>query len=64
MDPPEPDATPTTFCAGSSGGLTLSYGMSLTYRDMGCDSTEDGMICRSLVSGHGFRLSRSDYEIF
>jgi hypothetical protein len=64
MDPTEPDATPTTFCAGSGDSPTLDYGMSLSYRDMGCDSTEDGMICRSLISGHGFRLSRSDYEIF
>lgn len=42
----------------------LAYGSSLTYHDMACDSTEDGVRCVSLTSGHGFQLSRSDYEVF
>jgi hypothetical protein len=42
----------------------LPYGSSLTYNDMACDSTEDGVRCASVTSGHGFRLSRSDYELF
>lgn len=42
----------------------LPDGSSLTYNDMACDSTEDGVRCESVTSGHGFRLSRSDYELF
>lgn len=42
----------------------LPYGHSITFGDMICESSEDGMTCRSLTSGHGFRLSRSDYELF
>lgn len=58
------DATPTTFCAGTGENPPLAYGASLTYRDMACDSTTVGMICRSLVTGRGFSLSASDYELF
>ena len=64
MDPHDPAAAAVSMCAGASEGRTLPYGSSLSYLDMGCDSTEDGMTCRSLVSGRGFRLSRSDYELF
>ncbi|WP_075123360.1 DUF6636 domain-containing protein, partial [Pseudomonas aeruginosa] len=64
VDASDPAALPVSFCAAAAGSEVLSYGTSLTYRDMACDSTEDGMICRSLVSGHGFRLSRSDYELY
>lgn len=64
MDPADPAASPTSFCATGGDGAVLPYGSSVTYRDLGCDSTPDGMICRSLVSGRGFRLSRSDYELF
>lgn len=60
----DPNATPESFCAGAVESLALPYGSSITYREMACDSTEDGMTCRSLESGHGFRLSRSDYELF
>jgi len=60
----DPDALPESFCAFAGEGPTLAYGQSIAYRDMACDSTEDGMTCRNLVSGHGFRLSRSDYELF
>jgi hypothetical protein len=42
----------------------LPYGSSMTYHDMACDSTEDGVRCVSLTSGNGFQLSRSDYELF
>jgi hypothetical protein len=60
----DPDARPQSFCAGAWDGPALAYGMSVTYRDMACESTEEGMTCRSLVSGHGFRLSRSDYQLY
>jgi hypothetical protein len=56
---------PAAACVGvTSGSPTLEYGASLTYFDMACDSTSDGMRCTSLSSGQGFRLSRSDYELF
>jgi hypothetical protein len=60
----DPQARPHSICGGSSGSAAVASGSSISYRDMGCDSTEEGMICRSLVSGHGFRLSPSDYELF
>lgn len=63
VSPGGSDAAPVTICAGITPGIALPYGSSLTYRDMACDSTESGMICRSLLSGSGFRLSKSDYEI-
>jgi hypothetical protein len=43
---------------------TLGYGSTLTFGDMTCDSSEDGMRCYSISTGHGFQLSRSDYEVF
>ena len=56
---------PAPSCVGvTSGGPVLEYGASLTYLDMACDSTSDGMRCASLSSGQGFRISRSDYELF
>ncbi|MCS0500440.1 DUF6636 domain-containing protein [Protaetiibacter mangrovi] len=60
----DPAAVAESFCADAAESPALPYGSSISYRDMGCDSTEDGMTCRSLVTGAGFRLSRSDYELF
>lgn len=64
VDADDPAAVPISFCAGAAEGVVLPYGASLTYRDMACDSSEDGMTCRSLISGHGFLLSRSDYQLY
>jgi hypothetical protein len=60
----DPDARPESFCAGSDESPVLPYGSSISYRDMGCESSDEGMTCRSLLTGAGFRLSRSDYELF
>lgn len=60
----DPSARAESFCADGGDSPVLPYGSSISYRDMGCDSTGDGMTCRSLVTGVGFRLSRSDYELF
>jgi hypothetical protein len=64
VDPSEPDDAPRSFCAGAGPAVVLDYGASLSYRDMACDSSEDGMTCRSVVSGRGFTLSRSDYQLY
>lgn len=50
---------------GEIGGVgTLPYGTSVSYADVVCESYEDHMGCRSLVTGHGFTLARGEYSIF
>src|SRR5690606_10625363 len=64
FDPASPESAPVSICGAGHGEHELSYGSSVTYRDMGCDSTEDGMTCRSRETGRGFSLSRSHYAIY
>lgn len=40
------------------------YGRSTTYRRLKCISRRRGMTCRSLASGHGFRVSVEKQETF
>jgi eukaryotic-like serine/threonine-protein kinase len=42
----------------------LRYGRSTTFRRLKCISRRRGMTCRSLVSGHGFRVSVEKQERF
>ncbi len=42
----------------------LRYGRSTTYRRLKCVSRRLGMTCRSLASGHGFRVSVEKQEMF
>ena len=42
----------------------LRYGTSITYRRLKCVSRRLGMTCRSLASGHGFRVSVEKQETF
>jgi len=42
----------------------LRYGRSTTYRRLKCVSRRLGMTCRSLASGHGFRVSVEKRETF
>jgi len=42
----------------------LRYGRSTTYRRLKCVSRRLGMTCRSLASGHGFRVSVERRETF
>ena len=42
----------------------LRYGRSTTYRRLKCISRRRGMTCRSLASGHGFRVSVDRQERF
>jgi hypothetical protein len=42
----------------------LRYGRSTTYRRLKCISRRRGMTCRSLASGHGFRVSVEKQETF
>jgi len=42
----------------------LRYGRSMTFRRLKCVSRRLGMTCRSLASGHGFRVSVEKQETF
>ena len=42
----------------------LRYGRSTTFRRLKCISRRRGMTCRSLASGHGFRVSVEKQERF
>ena len=42
----------------------LRYGRSTTYGRLKCVSRRLGMTCRSLASGHGFRVSVERRETF
>jgi hypothetical protein len=42
----------------------LRYGRSTTFRRLKCVSRKRGITCRSLASGHGFRVSVSKRELF
>jgi hypothetical protein len=42
----------------------LRYGTSTTFRRLKCVSRRLGMTCRSLASGHGFRVSVEKRETF
>ena len=42
----------------------LRYGRSTTFRRLKCISRRRGMTCRSLASGHGFRVSVEKRETF
>ena len=42
----------------------LRYGTSTTFRRLKCISRRRGITCRSLASGHGFRVSVGERELF
>ena len=42
----------------------LAYGQSVTYLGVTCISSEDGIQCQHLTTGHGFLISRSDNLIY
>ena len=42
----------------------LRYGRSTTFRRLKCTSRRSGITCRSLASGHGFRVSVAKRERF
>ena len=42
----------------------LRYGRSTTFRQLKCTSRRRGITCRSLASGHGFRVSVAKRERF
>ena len=42
----------------------LRYGTSTTFRRLKCISRRRGITCRSLASGHGFRVSVAERELF
>lgn len=42
----------------------LPYGSSVTYGDVTCESAESGMTCTDALSGHGFTVDTSAYEIW
>ena len=42
----------------------LRYGHSTTFRRLKCISRRRGITCRSLASGHGFRVSVTKRELF
>ena len=44
--------------------MVLRYGRSTTFRRLKCVSRRLGMTCRSLASGHGFRVSVEKQETF
>lgn len=45
-------------------GRILPYGATLHRGVLSCTSMRTGMECRDKTTGHGFRLSRSSYDIF
>jgi len=46
------------------GDRVLEYGDSLRRGYKKCTSRRAGMVCRNLITGHGFRLSRYDVDRF
>jgi hypothetical protein len=42
----------------------LGYNRYYRYGGFRCDSTTAGMRCRSLATGHGFHVSRSELDLF
>ncbi|SEC62139.1 hypothetical protein SAMN04489844_2646 [Nocardioides exalbidus] len=42
----------------------LTYGTTSVVGDRACQSTETAMTCWDTGSGHGFRVSRDDYQLF
>jgi len=54
-------------CAGDTvlrSGDPLDYGQSMTNGVMSCTSVESGVTCRDMSSGHGFTISRQEYQLF
>ncbi|UFU05303.1 hypothetical protein [Ruania halotolerans] len=58
----------TPVCGGppeQPEGLTeLAYDEATVAGDFLCESTEDGAICRSITSGHGFQIARGGTRTF
>jgi hypothetical protein len=53
-------------CIGDaeSGGPTLAYGKSLEVSGLACVSRRDGVTCKDVNTGAGFRLASASYDIF
>lgn len=46
------------------GGEPLAYGDSVTVGVLRCESTQSGMTCRDVGTGHGFSIARESYRLF
>lgn len=60
------EGTPTFLCHGDTvfwNGEPLAYGTSIRAGEMSCTSTEAGMVCWSIATGHGFVLARESYRL-
>lgn len=44
--------------------LSLPYGSSVSWTGITCASSEEGIICENIESGHGFRISKSLHEMW
>ncbi len=54
-------------CAGDTtlgGEQILAYGSVLTRGQLSCDSSENGITCRDVRTGHGFTIAREVYQLF
>lgn len=54
-------------CAGDTAynhNGVLAYGESITAGVLRCTSTQSGMTCRDLQTGHGFTIARQGYQLF
>ncbi len=55
------------LCAGDTtlgAGSKLGYGKTIHMGHMLCESQEAGMRCVNVRKGHGFFLSKQDYDLF
>lgn len=48
---------------GSRRGAALGYGNTITFAEISCTSTVDGMICQNTETGGRLLVSRSHYEL-
>jgi hypothetical protein len=55
---------PSTGSGIASGGQSVPYGRTWVNGPFSCDSAFNGVTCRSLSSGQGFFLNRTDYRPF
>jgi uncharacterized protein DUF6636 len=62
-----PGAPAEFVCAGDTAfgpDEVLPYGSSIAAGVLECESAESGVTCRDVDTGHGFSISRQEYQLF
>jgi hypothetical protein len=54
----------TDTAADTTRAPILRYGKSRRFGPFRCRSQRSGLTCKSLISGHGFKLSREQQRVF